>query len=40
MSLGMPIVQQVVLRHEGRIWVQNEDGGPAFYIEIPVHLTN
>jgi two-component system sensor histidine kinase CssS len=37
-GLGLPIVRQVVLRHNGRIWAANEDNGAAFYIEIPTSL--
>lgn len=34
-GLGLPIVQQVVMRHHGKIWAANEQGGAAFYIEVP-----
>ena len=34
-GLGLPIVQQVVMRHKGKIWAANEQGGAAFYIEVP-----
>ncbi|HWQ76544.1 MAG TPA: ATP-binding protein [Syntrophomonas sp.] len=34
-GLGLSIAQQVVIRHNGKIWAVNEDGGAAFYIEVP-----
>lgn len=34
-GLGLPIVQQVVVRHGGKIWADNEADGVAFYIEVP-----
>jgi two-component system sensor histidine kinase CssS len=34
-GLGLPIAQQVVLHHNGKIWAVNEEGGAAFYIEVP-----
>jgi len=39
-GLGLPIVQQVVLRHNGEIWAANEEGGAAFYIEVPQESSN
>lgn len=34
-GLGLSIAQQVIMRHNGKIWAVNEDGGAAFYIEVP-----
>ncbi|CAM2008952.1 sensor histidine kinase [Acanthopleuribacter pedis] len=36
-GLGMSIIQNLVLLHQGRIWVESEEGvGTSFFIEIPM----
>jgi two-component system sensor histidine kinase CssS len=35
-GLGLAIVREIVGHHSGRIWVNNEEEGVAFYLEIPI----
>ena len=35
-GLGLSIVQRLVWLYRGRVWADNEDGGAAFYVEIPL----
>jgi two-component system, OmpR family, sensor histidine kinase CssS len=39
-GLGLAIVQRLVHLYSGRIWAANEDGGVAFYLEIPASKTH
>jgi two-component system sensor histidine kinase CssS len=33
-GLGLFIAKKIIEKQQGRIWVENEEGGPAFYLEI------
>ncbi len=33
-GLGLAIARRIVENHRGKIWVENEEGGPAFFIKI------
>jgi two-component system sensor histidine kinase CssS len=35
-GLGLAIVKRIVTLYRGRIWVQNEEGGPTFYVCFPL----
>lgn len=35
-GLGLAIVREITVYHEGKIWVNNEEGGVAFYLDIPI----
>ena len=35
-GLGLVIVYRIVSLHDGKIWVENEEKGVSFYIEIPI----
>jgi signal transduction histidine kinase len=36
-GLGLPICEEIILYHEGRIWAENsEEGGAAFHFLLPV----
>jgi len=38
MGLGLSICEQILTRHQGRIWAENNsDGGASFVLELPVH---
>jgi signal transduction histidine kinase len=40
-GLGLSIVQDLVLMHQGNVWVESEPGkGSAFYVELPLSLSN
>ncbi len=34
-GLGLAIAKFIIGLHDGKIWVENEDGGVSFYIKIP-----
>ena len=35
-GLGLSIVEQLVRKHDGRIWAESEPGqGSTFYVELP-----
>lgn len=34
-GLGLAIVQRIITLHDAKIWVQNEEKGVSFYVEIP-----
>ncbi len=34
-GLGLAIVKKIVEAHHGKIWIENEAGGVAFYIHVP-----
>ncbi|HFL3828638.1 TPA: sensor histidine kinase, partial [Clostridioides difficile] len=35
-GLGLVIVYRIVSLHDGKVWVENEEKGVSFYIEIPI----
>jgi signal transduction histidine kinase len=40
-GLGLSLVKQVIDAHNGRIWVESEEGkGSAFFVEIPLIHTS
>ena len=40
-GLGLSIVQDLVLLHQGKVWVESELGkGSVFYVELPLSLSN
>ena len=38
-GLGLAIAQQIILAHDGKIWVESKPGcGSIFFVELPVHF--
>jgi signal transduction histidine kinase len=35
-GLGLYISRDIIRRHHGKIWVESEDKGSAFYVSLPV----
>jgi signal transduction histidine kinase len=35
-GLGLAIARRIAENHHGRIWVENEEGGPVFYVITPL----
>lgn len=37
-GLGLAIVKRIVKMHNGEVWIKNENGGVAFYLQIPYYM--
>jgi signal transduction histidine kinase len=38
LGLGLYICRDIIIRHKGRIWVENESKGSSFYFSLPLNI--
>ena len=39
-GLGLAICKTIISQHHGRIWAENQEGGPVFSFILPIHATD